>query len=178
MQADLSAGHCEPARKRRHRRQINSTNDTGSAFILCLMLRVLFDREGKRCMTFASARLLLVIASVVLPYAARLPFGLEWVRQYTDVGLGGWLLLGGFNAIAWSALLGISFLYRRPIALLVPCLIGFGVLAWAHATVDLRADAQSALALIFIPVYALLPITLGGVLGYLLDRKLRRSAMP
>ncbi|WP_338117390.1 hypothetical protein [Xanthomonas cissicola] len=96
----------------------------------------------------------------------------------TDVGLGGWLLLGGFNAIAWSALLGISFLYRRPIALLVPCLIGFGVLAWAHATVDLRADAQSALALIFIPVYALLPITLGGVLGYLLDRKLRRSAMP
>lgn len=77
-------------------------------------------------MTFASARLLLVIAGVVLPYAARLPFGLEWVRQYTDVGLGGWLLLGGFNAIAWSALLGISFLYRRPIALLVPCLIGFG----------------------------------------------------
>ncbi|KAB0532664.1 hypothetical protein F7R02_17120 [Xanthomonas cissicola] len=83
MQAGLSAGHCEPARKRRHRRQINSTNDTGSAFILCLMLRVLFDREGKRCMTFASARLLLVIAGVVLPYAARLPFGLEWVRQYT-----------------------------------------------------------------------------------------------
>ncbi|MBV6855174.1 hypothetical protein KWH45_17335 [Xanthomonas campestris pv. mirabilis] len=129
-------------------------------------------------MTLASARFLLVIAGVVLPYAARLPFGLGWLRQYTDVGLGGWLLLGGFNAIAWGALLGISFLYRRPIALLVPCLLGFGVLAWAHATLDLRADAQSALSLIFIPIYALLPITLGGVLGYVLDRKLRRSGTP
>ncbi|MGV7167577.1 hypothetical protein [Xanthomonas citri] len=129
-------------------------------------------------MTFARARLLLVLTGLVLPYAARVPFGLDWVRQYTDVGLGGWLLSGGFNAIAWGALLGISFLYRRPIALLVPCLIGFGVLAWAHATLDLRADAQSALALIFVPIYALLPITLGGVLGYVLDRKLRRSAMP
>lgn len=60
-------------------------------------------------MTLASARFLLVIAGVVLPYAARLPFGLGWLRQYTDVGLGGWLLLGGFNAIAWGALLCISF---------------------------------------------------------------------
>lgn len=108
-------------------------------------------------MTLASARFLLVLTGVVLPYAARLPFGLEWLQQYTDTGAGGWLLLVGFNAIALGALLGISFLYRRPIALLVPCLIGFGALAWAHATLDLRADAQSALALIFIPIYALLP---------------------
>lgn len=32
-------------------------------------------------MTLASARFLLVIAGVVLPYAARLPFGLGWLRQ-------------------------------------------------------------------------------------------------
>ncbi|MCC8538364.1 hypothetical protein ACDH70_12065 [Xanthomonas axonopodis pv. poinsettiicola] len=129
-------------------------------------------------MTMGNARLLLVVVGMLLPYAARLPFGVDWLRQYTDTGVGGWLLLGGFNAIAWGALLGISFLYRRPIALLVPCLIGFGALAWAHASLDLRADAQSALALIFIPIYALLPIAIGGVLGYLLDRRLRRSATP
>ncbi|AZR21090.1 hypothetical protein [Xanthomonas vasicola] len=127
-------------------------------------------------MTLASARFLLVLTGVVLPYAARLPFGLEWLQQYTDTGAGGWLLLVGFNAIALGALLGISFLYRRPIALLVPCLIGFGALAWAHATLDLRADAQSALALIFIPIYALLPTAVGGALGYLLDQRRRRSA--
>ncbi|KEZ98708.1 membrane protein [Xanthomonas vasicola pv. vasculorum NCPPB 895] len=127
-------------------------------------------------MTLASARFLLVLTGVVLPYAARLPFGLEWLQQYTDTGAGGWLLLVAFNAIAWGALLGISFLYRRPIALLVPCLIGFGALAWAHATLDLHADAQSALALIFIPIYALLPNAVGGALGYLLDQRRRRSA--
>lgn len=84
--------------------------------------------------------------------------------------------MGAFNAVAWGALLGISFLYRRAISLLVPCAFGFGALAWAHATLDLRADAQSALALIFIPIYALLPIAVGGALGYVLDRRLRRTA--
>ncbi|WP_184623167.1 hypothetical protein [Xanthomonas sp. 3058] len=128
-------------------------------------------------MRMRTARCLLVLVGVVLPYATQLPYGLDWLRQYTDTGLGGWLLLGGFNAIAWGALLAISFAYRRAIALLVPCLLGFGTLAWAHATLDLRADAQSALALIFIPLYALLPITVGGVLGYLLDRRLRRTCV-
>lgn len=127
-------------------------------------------------MTLAKARLLLVLFGLVLPYAARLPFGLDWAQQYTRADVGGHVLLGGFNAIAWGALLGISFLYRRPIALSIPCLCGFGTLAWAHATLDLRADAQSALALIFIPIYALLPIGIGGVLGYLLDRKYRPAA--
>ncbi|MBB4133387.1 hypothetical protein GGR62_004218 [Xanthomonas campestris] len=63
---------------------------------------------------------MLVLVGVVLPYATQLPYGLDWLRQYTDTGLGGWLLLGGFNAIAWGALLAISFAYRRAIALLVP----------------------------------------------------------
>ncbi|WP_114996584.1 hypothetical protein [Xanthomonas campestris] len=127
-------------------------------------------------MTMRSCRFMIVLVGVLLPYAARLPRGAEWLAQYTDTAIGGWLLLGAFNAIAWGALLGISFLYRRPISLLVPCALGFGALACAHATLDLRADAQSALALIFIPIYALLPIAVGGALGYLLDRRLRHTA--
>ncbi|PPT95601.1 hypothetical protein [Xanthomonas arboricola] len=127
-------------------------------------------------MTMRSARFVIVLVGVLLPYAARLPRGAQWLAQYTDTAIGGWLFFGAFNAIAWGALLGISFLYRRPISLLVPCAFGFGALAWAHATLDLRADAQSALALIFIPIYALLPIAVGGALGYLLDRRLRRTA--
>lgn len=126
-------------------------------------------------MRMRNARLLLVLIGVVLPYAARLPGGIDWLRQYTDTGLAGWLFLGGFNAIAWGTLLAISLFYRRPVALLVPCLLGFGTLAWAHATLNLRADAQSSLGLIFIPIYALLPIAVGGVLGYVLDRRLRRT---
>lgn len=126
-------------------------------------------------MRMRTARFLVILVGLALPYAARLPRGAQWLAQYTDTAIGGWLFLGAFNAIAWGALLGISFLYRRPISLLVPCAFGFGALAWAHATLDLRADAQSALALIFIPIYALLPIAVGGALGYVLDRRLRRT---
>lgn len=51
-------------------------------------------------MSLRNARIIVVVVGVLLPYAARLPRGAEWLHQYTDVGLGGWLFLGAFNAIA------------------------------------------------------------------------------
>jgi hypothetical protein len=121
-----------------------------------------------------NARFILVLVGVLLPYAARLPYGVEWLRQYTDESLGGWLFFAAFNAIAWGAILAISFMYRRPASLVAPGLLGFGFLAWAHAALDLRADAQAALALVFIPIFALVPIAAGGAIGYIVDRRLRR----
>lgn len=76
-------------------------------------------------MTMRNARFILVLIGVLLPYAARLPHGLEWLQQYTNPGLGGWLFLAVFNAIA----------------------------------------------LVLIPIYALLPIAIGGVIGYIVDRR-------
>lgn len=125
-------------------------------------------------MTLRNARFIVVLVGILLPYAARLPRGIEWLRQYTDASPGGWLFFAAFNAIAWGAILAISFMYRRPASLAAPCVLGFGFLAWAHATLDLRADAQSAIALVFIPIYALVPIALGGVMGYVVDRRMRR----
>lgn len=127
-------------------------------------------------MTMNKARLLVGLAGILLPYLARLPGGAAWLAQYTGVGPGAWLFLGGFNAIAWGAMVAISFLFRRPASLLAPALFGFGFLAWAYGSLDLRSDAQAALALVFIPIYALLPIVVGGVIGYVIDRRLRRSA--
>jgi hypothetical protein len=97
-------------------------------------------------MTMTAARLLVVLFGVSLPYLARLPFGLDWLAQYTDIDIAGWLFFGAFNA-----------------------------LAWAHAILDLCADARAAIALIFIPVFALAPIAVGGVIGYFVDRRLGRS---
>ncbi|WP_426701385.1 hypothetical protein ACPPVV_18850 [Rhodanobacter sp. Col0626] len=125
-------------------------------------------------MTMRNARFILVLVGVLLPYAARLPRGIGWLQQYTDTGMGGWLFLSAFNAIAWGAMLAISFMYRRPASLVAPCLLGFGFLAWAHGTMDLGADAQAALALVIIPIYALLPIAVGGAIGYIVDRRWRR----
>ncbi|WP_394559292.1 hypothetical protein [Aquipseudomonas alcaligenes] len=55
---------------------------------------------------------------------------------------------------------------------------GFLFLAWAHYQLDLAADAQAALGIVFFPIYALLPVLLGGVLGYLLEHRARRAQQP
>ncbi|UXA51375.1 hypothetical protein M0D46_07730 [Xanthomonas prunicola] len=128
-------------------------------------------------MTMRNSRFILVLVGVLLPYAARLPRGVEWLAQYTGTAIGGWLFFAALNAIAWGALLGISFLYRRPVSLGIPCALGFGALAWAHNTLDLRSDAQAAIALVFIPIHALVPIAIGGLLGYVVDRRLRHRSV-
>lgn len=125
-------------------------------------------------MTLFKARLMVILLGMALPYLARLPGDLDWLGQYTDTSVGGWIFLGAFNAIAWGSILGISLLYRCPQSLLLPSVLGFGYLAWAHYSLDLAADAQAALGIIFIPIYALLPILVGGAAGYALDRRLRQ----
>ncbi len=66
--------------------------------------------------------------------------------QYTSAGIGGWLILNAFNAIAWGSILGISILYRRPVSLFMPALLGFGYLAWAHYSLDLAQDARRGIS--------------------------------
>ncbi len=111
---------------------------------------------------------------ILLPYAVRVPRGDAWVQQYTDTGIVGFLFITLFNAIAVGALIGISYMFRRPVPLLIPCILGFGFLGWAHYNLDLASDAQASLALIFIPIYALAPIAVGAAIGYAIDRWLRR----
>ncbi|OAM53034.1 hypothetical protein A7981_06325 [Methylovorus sp. MM2] len=118
------------------------------------------------------ARIFIVLLGISLPYIARLPKGMVWLAQYTDGGLDSFLFIEAFNAIAWGILLGVSFFYRHSISLAIPTILGFGFLAWVHYTLDLAADAQSALAFIFIPIYACIPILIGGIFGYGLDKYL------
>lgn len=121
-----------------------------------------------------ASRIAIVVVGVLLPYAVRIPRGIDWLRQYTDVEPGGHLFFGAFNAVAWGSLFVASFLFRRAAPLLVPCLLGFGFLGWAHSRLDLSSDAQAGIALVFIPLYALLPIAVGTVIGMVVDRRLAR----
>ncbi len=125
-------------------------------------------------MTLKHARILIIAIGILLPYLSRLPGGSAWLSQYLDTDVGGFLFLAAFNAIAWGSLLAISFIYRFLLSLLVPCLTGFGFLAWSHYTLDLSSDAQASLALMFIPIFTLLPIAIGAVVGYLIDIYLRK----
>ncbi len=127
-------------------------------------------------MTLRRLRILMVLFGLALPYLARLPGGMDWLKQYTDVSVVGWLFLTAFNAIAVMALLGVSAAYRHRASLLAPAVAGFGFLAWAHGSLDLAADAQAAIALVFIPLLALLPIFLGGWIGSAIDKALTSRA--
>ncbi|WP_404296403.1 hypothetical protein [Halomonas sp.] len=129
-------------------------------------------------MTMRKARLIIVVVGIVLPYLARVPRGSEWLGQYTDTGFVGWLFFGALNAIAWGCILALSFKYERPVSLLAPCILGFGFLAWAHGTLDLSANPNAAIALVIIPVYALVPVAVGGIFGYIVDRMLRQKKLP
>lgn len=120
-------------------------------------------------------RIAVMVFGIFLPYLARVPRGLAWLNDYTAGGLGGFLLIGVFNAIAWGSISALSFWYRQPTSLLFPAAFGFSYLAWAHFSLDLKADAQAAIALAFIPIYALLPMSVGALIGYVVDRRPRRD---
>lgn len=115
-------------------------------------------------------RIAIVVVGILLPYLVRIPGGSSWLHQYTDVGIGGFLFFGIFNAIPWIAILSFTFLYKRKLSIIAPALFGFIPLAWVHSVYDLSADAQAAIGLVFIPIYALVPIAMGGIIGYLIDR--------
>lgn len=121
-------------------------------------------------MTMRKARVIVMLVGILLPYAARVPRGIGWLAQYTDNGVGAALFLSAFNAIAWGAIILVSLLYKRASSVWAPALLGFGFVAFAHYSLDLAADAQAAIALVFIPIYALVPIAIGAIIGYFMDR--------
>lgn len=122
-----------------------------------------------------TARILVVLVGILLPYAARIPgtftHGSGWLTSYWGFGPGAVLFLSAFNAICWASILAATFSYRSPRSVWFPPVLGFGLPTFAHANLDLNADAQAAIALVFIPIYALPLVFAGCLLGLWFDRK-------
>lgn len=127
-------------------------------------------------MKMLTIRIAIVISGILLPYLVRIPGGSGWLQQYTGSGIGGFLFIAVFNAIAWGAILSFTFLYKHKLPVIAPVLFGFVPLAWVHSVYDLSSDAQAGVGLVFIPIYALAPIAVGGVIGYLIDRHLIKKS--
>lgn len=115
-----------------------------------------------------------VLVGVGLPYAAQL--GQAGWQTYMDSGWQGQLFMAALGAVLWLPLLALTWLYRYPLSMLPPALLGLGFALWGHASVDLAADAQAALALIFIPLWALVPAAVGALMGAGMDLRARRKA--
>ncbi len=119
------------------------------------------------------ARWLIVVVGILLPYAARIPgmiaHGPSWFTSY----VAGWQLMAfiaSFNVACWVAVLVSTFFYRHVQSVWFPVLLGFGSLAYQHATLDLAADAQAAIGLIFIPFFSLPYVAAGALIGLAFDR--------
>jgi hypothetical protein len=114
----------------------------------------------------------------LLPYACRIWRGLDWVAQYLpDEGhlVFGLLLFGGFASLPAIPLI-VAFLLRKriPITFVVSIIVATALLSFWHHNYDLASDAQAAIGLVFIPIFAA-AITGGiaaitGVIEFLIGR--------
>ena len=118
---------------------------------------------------------MIVVIGIILPFVARIPGvlfqGSDWLTSYFGSGVFAILFLSAFNAICWGSILCSTFSYRSPKAVWFPAGFGFVFPAIAHGTLDLSSDAQAALGLIFIPIYALPLVLVGWLVGIWFDRK-------
>lgn len=121
----------------------------------------------------------LVVYVNLVPYACRIWRGLDWVAQYLpDEGhlVSGLLFFGGFASLVAIPLV-VSFLLRRwiPITFVVSIIVATALLSFWHHNYDLASDAQAAIGLIFIPMYAAnitgVAAAITGVIEYLIRRK-------
>jgi hypothetical protein len=100
----------------------------------------------------------LVLYVNIVPYACRIWRGLDWVAQYLpDQGhlVSGLLLMGGFASLVAVPLV-VTFLIRKwiPITFVVSIIVATVLLSFWHHNYDLASDAQAAIGLIFIPMFA------------------------
>ena len=112
--------------------------------------------------------LALVFYVNLLPYACRLYRGIDWATQYLpDKGhlLPGLLLFGGFASLPAIPLVALFWLRKHlPFTFSTASLVTPGLLVAWHHNYDLAADAQAAIGLIFIPIYAALLTGVAAVL--------------
>jgi hypothetical protein len=118
-------------------------------------------------------RLAIVVVGILLPYLARLSKSFELLSQYVFSNVFELLFFQGFNALTWGSIILTSFFYESDYSILAPALTGFGYISWAHYTLDLTVDAQAGLGIIFIPIYSIPYVVIGGIIGYLIDLYLR-----
>lgn len=126
-------------------------------------------------MNWLTIRISIVLIGLLLPYLIRAPFGAEWLMQYTDTGIPGFLFISGLNLPTLGLLFGFSFVFRYRSTLIIPCLIAFGLQAIGHGELDLSSDAQASLALIILPLITFIPTLISLLICWLVEYLVSRS---
>lgn len=124
------------------------------------------------------ARAIIATIGILLPFCVRLLRGSGPLRRFIDDGISSLLFVVAVNIPFWFGLLALTSLYRRPGSLLLPCVLVFGFLGWVHWELSRDANRELAAGLIFLPVLAVPLLLVGGLLGYAVDLKARRTDHP
>jgi hypothetical protein len=110
------------------------------------------------------------ISCLAMPFLCRIPRGGTWVAQYLpDEGhlISGMLFFGAF-ALVPAVLVFCAGLISKPpfyLPVVISTLVALTMLGYWHHDNDLAADAQAAISLIFIPIYAGGFALIGGLIG-------------
>lgn len=121
---------------------------------------------------------------VFLPLLARIPgtlwHGGEWFVSYFPLyfpflmdfpmSLGAVIFFGAFNALPLLILYSIGVRTKYSVmAFWFAVAFAYGFMFIMHANLDLGADAQAALGLVFIPIYAIPVILVGWMIGCVVE---------
>jgi hypothetical protein len=111
----------------------------------------------------------------LVPYACRLWRGLDWVAQYLPCpdefpSLNALLAIIFFAAFASlpAIPLIVAFLLRKwiPITFFLSIIVATTLLGFWHHDYDLASDAQAAIGLVFIPIFAaMITSVVAGIIG-------------
>ncbi|AMV22483.1 hypothetical protein [Planctomyces sp. SH-PL14] len=122
------------------------------------------------------ARAFIATIGILLPFCVRLLCGGGPLRQYIDNGgITGVLFVTAVNIPFWFGLLALTSIYRKPISLLLPCVLVFGFLGLVHFVMSHDESRELAMGFIFLPLLALPLLLVGGLLGYAVDLKAGRT---
>jgi|ERR1044071_8953652 hypothetical protein len=112
-----------------------------------------------------------LLLGLLSPYLARIPgipkHGIRWLVEYFP-SLGGFIFFGLLDLLPFGFLL---FLRKSKSDRIIPFWFGvvfaFVFVFVLHGLIDLASDAQAAVVLVFIPLYAIPVSLVGWIIGFL-----------
>lgn len=116
-----------------------------------------------------TARLLIIVVGVLLPFLARIPGALiegkSWFTSYFDGGFGGVAFIIGLHVLCWGSILLATFSYKQTTAVWFPAVFGFAFAGLSHAFLNLNSSSTAALGLVAIPLLSVPVVLIGWLLG-------------
>ncbi len=110
----------------------------------------------------------ILLAGLLCPFVARLPgavfYGMEFLLQYL-IPVKKILFISAINLIPFTVLAVVVARSASRAGVVGAVAVVFGLNLFGHGMLDLNSSSTAAVALVFIPIYTLLLVPVGYLLG-------------